>query len=46
MSVIQEEIEDQPPVVEVIDHQVQDAANVTFQEGLFQKKRQQRNNGI
>ena len=35
MFVIQVEIEDQPPVVEEIDEQVQDAANVAFQEGLL-----------
>ena len=35
MFVIQVEIEDQPPVVEEIDEQVQDAANVGFQEGLL-----------
>ena len=35
MFVIQVEIEDQPPVVEGIDDQVQDAANVAFQEGLL-----------
>ena len=29
------EIEDQPPIVEEIDEQVQDAANVAFQEGLL-----------
>ena len=35
MFVIQVEIEDQPPVVEEIEEQVQDAANVGFQEGLL-----------
>ena len=35
MFVIQVKIEDQPPVVEEIDEQVQDVANVAFQEGLL-----------
>ena len=35
MSVIQVEIEDQLPVVEEIDEQVQDAANIGFQESLL-----------
>ena len=35
MFVIQGKIEDQPSVVEEIDKQVQDAANVAFQEGLL-----------
>ena len=35
MFVIQVEIEDQPPIVEEIDEQVQDAANVRYQEGLL-----------
>ena len=35
MFAIQVIIEDQPPVVEEIDEQVQDAANVAFQEGLL-----------
>ena len=35
MFVIQVEIEDQPPVVEEIDDQVKDAANVAFKEGLL-----------
>ena len=35
MLVILVEIEDQPPVVEEIDEQVQDAANTGFQEGLL-----------
>ena len=35
MFVVQIEIEDQPPVVEEIDEQVQDVANVTFQESLL-----------
>ena len=38
MFVIQVEIEDQPPVVEEIDEQVQDAANIGFQEGLLPKE--------
>ena len=39
MFVIQAEIEDQPPVVEEIDEQVQDAANVGYQEGLLPGRR-------
>ena len=39
MFVIQAEIEDQPPVVEEIDDQVQDAANVAFQEGLLPEEK-------
>ena len=35
LFVIQVEIEDQPPIVEEIGDQVQDAANVAFQEGLL-----------
>ena len=35
MFVIQVEIEDQPPVVEEIDEQVQDVTNAGFQEGLL-----------
>ena len=36
--VIQVEIKDQPPVVEEIDKQVQDVANVGFQEGLLKEE--------
>ena len=35
LFVIQVEIEDQPPVVGEVDEQLQDAANVGFQEGLL-----------
>ena len=39
MFAIQVEIEDQLPVVEGIDKQVQDAANIGFQEGLLPEEK-------
>ena len=38
MFVIQVKIEDQPPVVGEVNEQLQDAANVSFKEGLLPKE--------